>query len=89
MTRSIWKGPFIAPCFFRQKYKSRTDIGSQVLEVRARSSTIMPQFVGRKFQVHNGQKFLTVQILEEMVGHKFGEFAFTKKKPVHKKKGKK
>jgi ribosomal protein S19 len=46
----------------------------------------MPQFVGQKVVVHNGQHFFPINIKEEMVGHKFGEFSFTKKKPIHKKK---
>jgi len=48
----------------------------------------MPQMVGSKFGIHNGHQMIVVVIKEEMVGHKFGEFSFTKKTPIHKKKTK-
>lgn len=78
MTRSVWKGPFLASCFFRSKYKSK-----QICTVCPRGSVIIPQFVGNKIAVHNGQKLIVILIKDDMVGHKFGEFSFTKKKPIH------
>jgi len=87
MTRSVWKGPFLAPCFFRKKYNNSTIKGSSI-ETFSRGSVIMPQFVGTKVGIHNGHKFIMITVKEEMVGHKFGEFSFTKKKPIHKKKTK-
>ena len=50
----------------------------QVIKIWSRRSTIMPQFVGLTFGVHNGQKFVPVLVTEHMVGHKFGEFAPTR-----------
>ncbi len=50
----------------------------QVIKTWSRRSTILPQFVGLSFQVHNGIKFIPVSVSEEMVGHKFGEFAPTR-----------
>lgn len=87
MTRSIWKGPYIAPCFFRQKY-TKKKASTSSLDVFSRGSVIMPQMVGSKFGIHNGYQLFVVVIKEEMVGHKFGEFSFTKKTPIHKKKTK-
>nr|YP_001315122.1 ribosomal protein S19 [Chlorokybus atmophyticus]ABO15119.1 ribosomal protein S19 [Chlorokybus atmophyticus] len=58
-------------------------------KIWSRRSTILPDFVGQSFEVHNGKLFIPVRITEEMIGHKFGEFASTRKKPVHKKKIKK
>lgn len=79
MSRSIWKGPFLAPCFFRESYKNKNKIS-----IYARNSVISPRFVGQTFEIHNGLNFVSVYITEQMVGHKFGEFSFTKKKPIHK-----
>lgn len=57
-----------------------------VLNVKySRNSIIIPQFVGKVFDIHNGNKFVKITISEEMVGHKFGEFSFTRKKTIHKK----
>jgi small subunit ribosomal protein S19 len=71
MTRSIWKGPFVDTCLFKQK-KIRWRIWS-------RRSYILPQFVGCYAQIYNGKNFVGLKITEEMVGHKFGEFASTRK----------
>jgi small subunit ribosomal protein S19 len=71
MTRSIWKGPFVDTCLFKQK-KIRWRIWS-------RRSCILPQFVGRYAQIYNGKGFVGLKITEEMGGHKFGEFASTRK----------
>jgi small subunit ribosomal protein S19 len=86
MSRSIWKGPYISPCIYRKTSKLFKTSDSISLQVYSRNSLIMPQFVGQKVVVHNGQHFFPINIKEEMVGHKFGEFSFTKKKPIHKKK---
>nr|BEI32523.1 ribosomal protein S19 [Weissia exserta] len=71
MTRSVWKGPFVDACLFKQK-KIRWKIWS-------RRSCILPQFVGRYAQIYNGRGSVGLKITEEMVGHKFGEFASTRK----------
>nr|YP_009531826.1 ribosomal protein S19 [Leiosporoceros dussii]AXZ70974.1 ribosomal protein S19 [Leiosporoceros dussii] len=71
MTRSVWKGPFADACLFKRK-KIRWKIWS-------RRSCIFPQFVGCYAEIHNGKGFVALKITEEMVGHKFGEFASTRK----------
>jgi len=55
----------------------------------SRRSLVVPQFVGIHFAVHNGKRFVPLTVTEDIVGHKFGEFAVTRKRPVHKKKSKK
>nr|QGP70646.1 ribosomal protein S19 [Tetraselmis sp. CCMP 881] len=84
MTRAIWKGPFLDPSFFRKR-KNDFNIKEKIY---SRRSAISPQFIGREVQVYNGHKWIEFKIKEEMVGHKFGEFSFTRKKTIHKKKGK-
>lgn len=99
MTRSVWKGPYIASCFSRSKFKSMSSQykrGSVVnsspkpnpMQIYSRGSVILPLLVGNLIAVHNGNKCIIMVIKEEMVGHKFGEFSFPKKKPIHKKKQK-
>ena len=90
MTRSIWKGPFVSSFFFRAKYKNKLNTTKkEPIKIYSRNSFILPQFVGHKFSIHNGQKFIQISITEDMVGEKFGQFVFTKKKTIHKKKLKK
>jgi small subunit ribosomal protein S19 len=55
-------------------------------KIWSRRSTILPQFVGSSFSIYNGKNFISLNISQEMIGHKFGEFATTRKKPIHKKK---
>ena len=76
MTRSLWKGPFC-------------EINSEKQKVWSRRSVILPKFIGKQFFIYNGKIFIPLKISEEMIGHKFGEFASTRKKPIHKKKNKK
>ena len=73
-SRSAWKGPFFVPFpNLQQALKNNAPI-----RTNARSCTILPNFVGLKFLVHNGKFHLPVTITEEMVGHKLGEFAPTR-----------
>jgi small subunit ribosomal protein S19 len=84
MVRSITKGPYLHPSLvtnFKNKKKP--------IKLWARNTFIVPQFVGLPFLVHNGKTFLRFLVTEEMVGHKFGEFASTRKKNIYKKKLKK
>ncbi|KAL2107999.1 hypothetical protein VUR80DRAFT_4415 [Thermomyces stellatus] len=76
LKRSVWKGPNIVPLPI-----VRPEPGKKVPPIRtqARSATILPSFVGLKFQVHNGKVYHEVEIKEEMVGHKLGEFSPTRK----------
>ena len=79
MTRSVWKGPFIDGYLLKKADAARGTSGrAQAIKTCSRRSTILPQFVGLTFQVHNGNKFIPVLVSEEMVGHKLGEFAPTR-----------
>ncbi|KAJ3287699.1 ribosomal protein S19/S15 [Rhizoclosmatium globosum] len=80
--RSVWKGPFFVPLPAAPKDGS-------AVETMARASTILPSHVGRKFMVHNGKDFLPVLVSEQMVNHKLGEFAPTRKPFTFKKSDKK
>ncbi len=75
MPRSAWKGPFIDGYLLKKAAKASEDPRKPAIKTWSRRSTIIPDFVGLTFQVHNGQKFVPVLVSEEMVGHKFGEFA--------------
>ena len=75
MARSVWKGPFVDGYLLKKADASRSSGRKEVIKTWSRRSTIMPQFVGLTFGVHNGQKFIPVLVTEEMVGHKLGEFS--------------
>ena len=78
MTRSVWKGPFVDSYLLKKAEKARQSGRNEVIKTWSRRSTILPQFVGLTFGVHNGQKFIPVLVNENMVGHKLGEFAPTR-----------
>ncbi len=78
MSRSVWKGPFIDNYLLKKADKSRNSGRNDVIKIWSRRSTILPQFVGLTFGVHNGNKFIPVLVTENMVGLKFGEFAPTR-----------
>ena len=79
MSRSIWKGPF--SCVPGQpninKLKEKQQVWSRV-------SMIMPEHISKEMRVHNGKGWVSLKVVEEMVGHKFGEFSSTRKKATHK-----
>src|SRR6185312_5039706 len=75
MSRSLWKGPFVDGYLLRKAEAARASGRHEVIKIWSRRSTILPQFVGLNFGVYNGQKHIPVLVTEEMVGHKFGEFA--------------
>lgn len=75
MTRSIWKGPFVDGYMLKKAEKALASGRNDVVKIWSRRSTILPQFVGITFSVHNGQKHIPVNVTEDMIGHKFGEFA--------------
>ncbi|RMD51781.1 30S ribosomal protein S19 [Candidatus Parcubacteria bacterium] len=77
MARSLKKGPFVDPSL--QKKIDNSAPGGKPIKTWSRASTITPQMVGYTFQVHNGRKFIEVKVVENMVGHKLGEFAPTRK----------
>jgi small subunit ribosomal protein S19 len=78
VARSIWKGPFVDGFILRKADKARSGGRGEIIKIWSRRSTILPQFVGLTFGVYNGQKHVPVAVSEEMVGHKFGEFAPTR-----------
>ena len=78
MAHSVWKGPFIDGYLLKKAEVSRESGRKEVVKTWSRRSTILPQFVGLTFGVHNGQKFIPVLVTENMIGHKFGEFAPTR-----------
>ena len=78
MARSVWKGPFVDGYLLKKAEKARASGRHEVIKIWSRRSTILPQFVGLTFGVYNGQKHVPVQVTEEMVGHKFGEFSPTR-----------
>ncbi len=81
MPRSVWKGPFVDGYLLAKAEKAQG--GRQAIKTWSRRSTIMPQFVGLTFQVHNGKSFVPVSVSEDMVGHKLGEFAPTRPNTGH------
>jgi small subunit ribosomal protein S19 len=78
MSRSLKKGPYIAPKLLRRIEEMNQRGEKRVLRTWSRASTVFPQFVGHTISVHNGQKHIPVYITENMVGHKLGEFAPTR-----------
>lgn len=78
MTRSLKKGPWVDPNVLKKIAKAKPG-DSQPIKTWSRACTITPEMVGYKFMVHNGKDFLPVLVLEDMVGHKLGEFAPTRK----------
>jgi len=78
VTRSVWKGPFVDGYLLKKAENSRGSGRKDGINTCSRRSTILPQFVGLTFGVHNGHKFIPVLVTEDMVGHKLGEFAPTR-----------
>ena len=78
MSRSAKKGPFVNETLYGKVMKLNEKRVKQVVKTWARSCTIIPEFVGHTFEVHNGNKFIKVFVQEDMVGHKLGEFAPTR-----------
>ena len=83
MARSIWKGPFVELSLLKKAESAQEAGGRAPIKTWSRRSTILPQFVGLVFGVHNGQKHVPVSISEDMVGMKLGEFAPTRFFPGH------
>ncbi len=78
MARSIKKGPFVQEALVK-KVETQNSAGSKkVIKTWSRASTVLPDFVGHTFAVHNGNKFIPVYVTENMVGHKLGEFSPTR-----------
>ncbi|MDR1475225.1 MAG: 30S ribosomal protein S19 [Holosporales bacterium] len=78
MSRSVWKGPFVDGYLIKKAQKVAESGRKDVIKTWSRRSTIIPDFVGVNFAVHNGKKFIPVYVTEDMIGHKLGEFAPTR-----------
>ena len=89
MARSLKKGPYVEESLLKKVQKLNAENKKTVIKTWSRRSTIFPEFVGHTIAVHNGKDFIPVYITEEMVGHKLGEFALTRKFNGHAGSGKK
>ena len=78
MSRSIKKGPFVAPSLFKRVIESSKSSDNEMVKTYSRCSTIIPQMVGMTISVYNGKNWIPVYITENLVGHKLGEFAPTR-----------
>ncbi len=78
MGRSLKKGPYVDERLFQRVEKLNAARRKEPLKTWARRCTIVPEFVGHTFKVHNGKQFLDVFVTEDMVGHKLGEFSSTR-----------
>ena len=77
MSRSLKKGPYVVESLYRKVEKQAQSTKKSPIKTWARACTIVPEFVGMTFQVHNGRTFIEVYCTEDMVGHKLGEFSPT------------
>lgn len=78
MARSVKKGPFIQEALLKRVQTMNAKSEKKVVKTWSRASTVIPEFVGHTFAVHNGNKFIPVYVTENMVGHRLGEFAPTR-----------
>ena len=83
MSRSVWKGPFVDPSLLKKVEKLKDKTNTAPIKTWSRKSTIIPEFVGHSFLIHNGKKFIPIKISNEMVGHKLGEFSPTRQFSGH------
>ncbi len=84
MSRSLYKGPF-----YDNNILSKVNATSRKktpIKIWSRNSTILPEFLGYKFEIHTGNRFVGLTVTEDMIGYKFGEFALTRKILLHKTK---
>lgn len=89
MSRSLKKGPYVDPKLFKKVDLQNSAGRKEPITTWARACTIIPEFVGHTFMVHNGKQHLKVFVTEDMVGHKLGEFSPTRSFRGHGGKGKK
>ncbi len=78
MSRSSKKGPFVAEKLYRKVQKAVESGSHEPIKTWARACTVVPEFIGKTFMVHNGKTFHKVFVTEDMVGHKLGEFSPTR-----------
>ena len=79
MARSLKKGPYVFDRLLNKVQELNKNGKKEVIKTCSRRSTIFPDFIGHTFAVHNGKEFIPVYVTEDMVGHKLGEFALTRK----------
>ena len=79
MARSLKKGPFVDQSLMKKVEKLNAENKKEVIKTWSRSSTIFPEMVGLTIAVHNGKKHVPVYVVEDMVGHKLGEFVPTRR----------
>lgn len=84
MSRSLWKGPFVHGLVLKHVKRIKKEKNYKTIRVYSRDSVIFPSFVGLHFEIYNGLKFVLLEVKENMIGFKFGEFVFTRKRPKHK-----
>ena len=78
MSRSLKKGPFVDRPLLMKALAAKEANSNKVIKTWSRRSTIIPDFIGLTFAVHNGKKFIPVYVTDNMVGHKLGEFSITR-----------
>ncbi|WP_185859111.1 30S ribosomal protein S19 [Blattabacterium cuenoti] len=78
MARSLKKGPYVSIKLQKKVLNNLKSEKKTVIKTWSRPSTILPDFVGQTFAVHNGKQFVNVYVTENMIGHKLGEFAPTR-----------
>ena len=83
MARSLKKGPFVDEHLMKKVQEMNKSGNKEVIKTWSRRSTIFPDFIGHTFAVHNGKEHIPVYVTEDMVGHKLGEFALTRKNGGH------
>lgn len=79
MSRSLKKGPYVEEKLYNRIVAMNESGDKKVIKTWSRSSTIFPEFIGHTIAVHDGRKHVPVYVTEDMVGHKLGEFALTRK----------
>ena len=89
MPRSLRKGPYLQHSLLKKVKKAEAQDSKKPIKTWSRRSTIIPDFVGHTFEVHNGRQFIAVFVSESMVGHKLGEFSPTRRFLGHERAAKK
>ena len=88
MSRSQKKGPFVDEKVYRKVQKAEAAGSKEPIKTWARACTVVPEFIGHTFMIHNGKQHIKVFMTEDMVGHKLGEFAPTRTFRGHSGRGK-
>lgn len=83
MGRSLKKGPYVVERLLEKVERSDRSGSREAIKTWARACTIVPEFIGKNFVIHNGKTFLKLYVTEDMVGHKLGEFAPTRNFRTH------